>query len=189
MRRSLVVVLGILAHMALPGRASATTVLALTVEEMAAGSDRVVRARVVSQSIEVDESESWIYRLTTLEVLEDISGEGPSRVVVRQLGGADEWGGMFVEGDAVFEPGEEVVVFLRANGGREPVVHLEGFGLGKFSVERLNRGPVMLRRSLEGMTFVRPDGLEVRLEARLELEALRERVRRGVSTTNPETNE
>lgn len=177
MRRALLGVIAILASTGVQGRAEAATVLALTVEELAAGSDRVVRARVVSQQTEVDADRGFVHRLTTLEILEDIRGEGPARVVLRQLGGEAGGAGLFLSGDADLSPGEEVVLFLSARREGATVVHLHGLSLGRFRIERDAGGPVLAVRSLSGLNLVRPDGAPVDVPVTLTLDALRERIR------------
>jgi hypothetical protein len=176
MQRALAGVIGILASTVLIGRAEAATVLAMTVEELAAGSDRVVRARVVSQRTEFDPGQGFVYRITTLEVLEDLRGEGPGEVVVRQLGGEAAGRGLLIDGDADLREGEEVVLFLSRGDPREPVMHLKGLSLGRFSIERRRDGPPMAVRGLEGLQLVRPGGGEVDVPVEFTLDELRDRI-------------
>lgn len=184
MRRILSAVIGILVSVAYASSAQAATVLALTLEELAERSDRVVRARVVSQTNELDSENDLVFRITTLEILEDLRGEGPARVEVRQLGGEASGRGLWIEGDARFEPGEEVVVFLSAHEANVTRVHLVGLSLGKFGVRRLGEEATVVRH-VEGLTLVRPDGERKPIERRLSLGELRDRVRR-VAPTMPE---
>jgi hypothetical protein len=176
MRRSVVCVIGILASTVAFGRAEAATVLAMTVEELAAGSDRVVRGRVVSMRTEVDEARGFVFRLTTLEVLEDLRGEGPREVVVRQLGGEAAGRGLLVDGDAELRVGEEVVLFLSRGRPAERVMHLKGLSLGRFSIERRPDGPAMAVRGISGLHLVRPGGGPVDVATAMTLDELRVRV-------------
>ncbi len=176
MRRAFLLLLGILVSAVVLIRAEAATVLALTIEELAEESDRVIRARVVSSSTERNEDLGLVFRLTTLEVLEDLRGEGSSKVVLRQLGGLTGEQGLWVEGDAVFSLGDEVVVFLSEGSPDGTLVHVVGLALGKFRVER-GEDVVMATRRLEGLHLVRMGRRDRVLERSLPLDELRLRVR------------
>ncbi|MFW5878648.1 MAG: hypothetical protein ACOCVR_02415 [Myxococcota bacterium] len=180
MLRKLTVGLGILALAAPASVLQAATVLGLTVDELAEQSERVVRARVVSREAEIDDSVGLVFTYTTLEVLEDLAGEGPSRIVLRQLGGEAEGMGIAVEGDARFEVGEEVVVFVRSGDASGRLVHLEALSLGKFRIERPEGLPAMAVREMEGLRLVRDGEIETELPAQITLEELQIQVRRSL---------
>ena len=185
MRRALIMVAGILVSAVIPCTTLAATVIALTVEELTQGSDRVVRARVVSVSTESDAGLGMTYRLTGLEVLEDYGGSGPRSLVLRQLGGEAGGSSMHVAGDARFEMGEEVVVFLRSGQAGGEVVYLEGLSLGKFRVARDISGAAMAVRDIGGLHLLRPGDGEVTILAKIPLENLRVRVGRVLAPGAP----
>ncbi len=173
MRRALVMV-GIIALAGPFSQARAATVLALTVEELTGTSDRVIRGRVVSQ--ETEAKKGLVFRLTTLDVIEDLAGEGPSRVVVRQLGGESGPHGVHIEGNAVFEVGEEVVVFVSIGRTGSSLVHVVGLSLGKFRVEQVEEEAIAVR-NMTGVQLIRLDEARAVIESRLSLDELRSRVR------------
>ena len=160
--------------------ALASTVLALSVEEMTRRSDVVVRAQVVSQSSRREKGR--LYTFTTLEVRETWKGRPEETIVVRQLGGVEGELATYVAGDARLEPGEEVVVFLRRNPAGEPVYHFVGLAQAKFRIERRDGTPVA-RRELGGLAVVDPatGRIDAERKARLprefELDVLRRLVR------------
>lgn len=169
----------VLAALALTATARATTVLPLDIEGLTARSDRVVRARVLSRESREAGDPPRLHTFTTLEVLDDLAGSGPARVVLRQLGGTRGGAVERIDGDAELVPGEEVVVFLRANPHGAPVMHLVGLGQGAWRIERTDAGATATR-ALAGLAFESP-GPRTRSRtaprARLDLDELERRVR------------
>ena len=129
--------------------ASASFVLELRVEELTKRADEVVRARVLERQSRWSEDGHSIHTFTTLEVISNLKGQASGLVTVRQLGGEVDGVGSFVSGDAHFEVGEEVIVFLRANPDGEPVFHLIGLGQGKFRVDRSGESVRVVRDNSE----------------------------------------
>lgn len=114
----------------------ASLVMELRVDELTKRADEVVRARVLDRISRWTEDGHQIHTFTTIEVISNMKGAAGGAIVIRQLGGEVDGVGSFVGGDAHFEVGEEVVVFLRRNPDGEPVFHLIGLAQGKFRVER-----------------------------------------------------
>lgn len=136
-----------------PPRAAATTVMAVSMQELVAVSGLVVRGRVVSvESV-------WVgghpERSVLLEVAEQFKGEpvaGP--VAFRSEGGrVGRWASV-VAGAPQFEPGQEVIVMLerRSDGAWTPA----GLSLGVFFVEPSADGEPQARRSFDGLVFAEP---------------------------------
>ena len=130
-------------------------VLELDVGELTKRSDRVVRAHVVERESRWDEARERIHTYTTLELADSLKGEGEPTIVVRQLGGEVDGTGSFVGGDAHFEVGEEVVVFLRRNPAGESYFHVIGLAQGKFRVVRSGERSLAVR-DLSELSLMRP---------------------------------
>ena len=113
--------------------ALATTVLGASLEQLTAFSDRVARAKVVSLKSRWSGDHSHIFTDVTLDVLESLKGQGPSRIVVRQPGGVVGDVGQTTSGLATFRAGQEVVVFLERHG---PVFRITGMAQGVYQVDR-----------------------------------------------------
>lgn len=94
--------------------AQGTTLARMTVEQMAQAARVVVRARCETNSTEWEHGEIWTH--TPFEVEEAWKGSPPSRVTVRLLGGRVGSVTSSVAGVPRFLPGEDVVLFLEANG-------------------------------------------------------------------------
>jgi hypothetical protein len=145
-----------------PIPSQATTLKAFSLEQLAARSDAVVRGRVgPSQGVWKDRV---IHTMTEVAVSQVLRGNAPATVVVAQLGGrvGNDW--MPVAGVAPLEPGEDVVLFLRAQPDGTWV--LCGMSQGKLAVET----PGTLRWSptaplWTGSTLVEPSSRAVTMDA------------------------
>lgn len=110
--------------------AAAATFLATSVEEVARGSDAVVRARVVAAASRATRDGRIV---TDVELAVDAAWKGDAGRAVRLVvpGGSLPGVAMRVDAAPRFAVGEEVVVFL-ARGARAWLVN--GLALGKFRV-------------------------------------------------------
>lgn len=108
--------------------ASATTLRALSIEQLIARSDAVVRARVRHQHAE------WrggaIVTLSQIEVREALRGQVPAAVEVLELGGRLGEYAMPVIGAAELAVGEERVLFLRRVAGAAGTYEVAGMSQG-----------------------------------------------------------
>ena len=130
----------------LPASVTSSTVIALSVDDLAARSDRVVRARVAS----VDPYQDRLIRSRIeLEVLEELQGSGPDRIELDQPGGVLGDRGTLVFGMPRFLPDQEVVVFLD---GDSPLgTRVVGLAQGALAVLPDGR----LSRDTSGLMFAR----------------------------------
>lgn len=168
---------------ALPCAALATTVMALSVEEMAQRAPLVVRATANQSQATWDAQERGIWTYTELAVQETLKGAPAAGVIVKQPGGVVGARGTSVAGAARFAPGEEVVLFLEPAADEKGVYLVLGLAAGKVSVEdRLGTRSAV--RHLDGLAFARPGGGAVRPVGAVEVigpaDAFLERVRRAV---------
>ena len=150
--------------------ASATTMVASSLEQLVANSESVVHANTVATRTEWD-AYRRIRTIATVRVLE--AWQGPAAVAaeleVVSFGGVKDGIAMKVPGAPRFDGGEEVVLFLgRASDGSLVVVDL---AQGKFEVVRTGSGVRLERRGLAEVEWVGGAA-----EAAPSLEILRERV-------------
>ncbi|MBX2814090.1 MAG: hypothetical protein KTR25_19935 [Myxococcales bacterium] len=115
--------------------ASASVVVAQTVEQMALEAQVVVEARVRGQHVEWDRRHQRIFTITKLEVLEVWFGQASSVIEVRTLGGQLDGIAMSVSGTPHFRDGEEVVVFLSPDAEEKMQYRVLGLSQGMFRVE------------------------------------------------------
>ena len=119
---STVLVAAVLAAAALcllAATAAASTVRFLSDAELIARADRVVHGSVTGQRV-VRVGPGVIYTISTLAVIEDLTGVAGDSVEVWERGGTVGNESMSVAGGVHFELGEEVVVCLKRRCWRAP---------------------------------------------------------------------
>lgn len=112
--------------------AKATTLKALSLEQLVERADVVVRGRVGKNHCEW--RDKLIYTITTISVTEVLVGDTNRRIKAVQLGGVVGKHSMPVAGVAQLTRGEEVVLFLRRNKKQSNEYYLAGMSQGKLSV-------------------------------------------------------
>lgn len=90
--------------------ARATTLMRMSLAQLAQASQEIVRAKCVENNTAWDAGEIWT--LTTFEVEETWRGSVSRKITVRLLGGRTAQFTSRVSGVPRFHPGEEVVLFL-----------------------------------------------------------------------------
>ena len=120
----------------------ATTVIKLSVDQLAYESDLIVRGVVTAKESAWNEKRTRIYTHTTLDVSQLIKSKLPhqSKVVIRQIGGEVDGLVQHVSGNAEFNQGEEVLVFLEKHPTANVMVVM-GMAQGKFSIDRSQHPP------------------------------------------------
>src|SRR5262249_1759586 len=122
-----------LAVLAAVSESSATTLRKMDLPELVSSADRVVYARVASQTTYWDESETQIYTDTTFDVLSEAKGSGPTTLTVTLLGGQIGDVEMREDGTPLFAARDEVVLFaLERPDGKNNLV---GFSQGVMRVQ------------------------------------------------------
>lgn len=132
--------------------AVASTVRYVTDAELIARSDRVVHGRVIAQrAIRGGPQGRSISTVTTIAVIEDLTGVEGDTIEVTELGGTVGRESMRVSGSVHFELGVEVVVCLKS-GPRG--LHVVGMGLSKFDLQPAPDGVPRLVRQLRDTLVV-----------------------------------
>ena len=129
----------------------ASTVIYRTDAQLIALSERVVHGRVVAQrTVKGGPDGETIYTVTTLQIIEDLTGVAGTTVETWELGGAYGNEFLYVGGAVEYRVGEEVLVCLeRGPRGLRTVA----MGFSKFEVTVDANGDRQLRRNLRN-TFV-----------------------------------
>ncbi|HVJ26879.1 MAG TPA: IPT/TIG domain-containing protein [Vicinamibacterales bacterium] len=157
----------------IPGVAAASTVLYRTDAELIRLSERVVRAQILRQRSERPIPDGPIYTVTTLSVLEDLTGRDADVVEVWELGGVHQGEFLHVGGGVEYVPGTEVLVCLeRGPHGLRSVA----MGFSKFDVvTRGSAAGTLIRNMAETAVVGGPAVAEERRNLR-EFRELAERV-------------
>jgi len=100
------------AFAALP--AAATSLLPLSLEQLATRADLIFYGKVISNEVKKDAQSGQIATFTEFEVIDQIKGNAGSRHTIKQIGGFDKNSNtrLMVRGVPKFIDGEEYVVFL-----------------------------------------------------------------------------
>ena len=166
-RRSHFVVVATAVIMLLVGStAFATSVLKMSLRDLAKNSDSIVLARVEDESARYDANKE-IYTYITLRVLDPVKGgmkaehgkkaTAQETITIRQIGGVVGNIASIVPGMPKFTKGEEVVVFLsKKDAGGYPWVM--GLQQGKYSVSTDDNGIKHVRNELEDLGLMNSDG-------------------------------
>jgi hypothetical protein len=129
---SALLVCGGLAALALCASSRATTLLRMTVAQMAQRAPLIVRARCVANSVGWDAEEIWT--MTNFYVVDTWRGTAPASITVRLLGGTSGNLTSSVAGIPRFRPGEEVILFLEPT--RRGDFSVLSWGQGTFRIRR-----------------------------------------------------
>jgi hypothetical protein len=89
----------------------ATTLVRLSLDQLAAGSDAVARVRFLRAESRWENGSIWT--VTTFDVVENLKGQLPGQIEVHLPGGRVGHLTSTVEGTPKFNPGSEAVVFLQ----------------------------------------------------------------------------
>lgn len=165
MRKSGFILLMAVLLAALP--AAASTFLAMSQEEMVAGSEAVVQGKVTALESFWSDSGRVILTEATVEVEEVLAGDAPPVVTVRTFGG--QVGDVVIEahGFPRFQPDERVVLFLNRDDGDDSLRVL-GYQLGHYRVvKRLDGVTLAVPQVDEDVPFLTPSGKPVPAPASL----------------------
>lgn len=163
----------------------ATTVLKVSLCEMARISDLIIHAKVVDIRIETDKNiDTKITTLIKLKVIRTLKGHatGP-HLNLSLLGGSNERWVLHVPGSPIFRKDEEVILFLEKHDkGYTPV----GLSLGKFSIYRdQNTGILRAKRDMSNINVLVRGETGMKLgsdtEDDITLEYLFDQVKKGLN--------
>lgn len=144
----------VLAAFLITSPADGSIVQGLELEELIAKADRIILGRVLFSESFL-RSDRQIGTWHRIEVEREIRGRAPDEreVIVETLGGQIGDIGMRVEGEATFQVGERVLVFVRG-GGPYTAFRPVGMGQGVMRV-RMERGVETVAQNREGLMLMR----------------------------------
>ena len=114
-------------------------------------SDAIAHGVVVAQTSFMDEERDLVLTRTAIKVDRSYYGQVPGLVHIQQIGGETADRTTKIAGDATFEPGEEVIVFLKR--GEGSVFYLTSMAQSKYRVTRKG-SQITVQRDLDGLVFV-----------------------------------
>ena len=112
----------------------ATTLVRLSLEQLAQASTEIARAHVVGQESQWSPEHRWIVTITTLVVDQSVKGLPPATLVIEQPGGTVGNIHLHVPGTVRFFPQAHYLLFLERSSA-DPARHLlVGMGQGAFRI-------------------------------------------------------
>ncbi|MFQ5792112.1 MAG: hypothetical protein ACE5JI_16705 [Acidobacteriota bacterium] len=136
-------------------KAEATTVEAMSLDEMARRAEMIFIGRPLGSRVGWNAERTRIYTYVTLEVERFLKGggTGEGQVTIRLWGGRIGDVMAVVPGTPTFTPGEEVLLFCAGARARGPTVL--GLSLGKFTLATDSTGERILKRDISGLILAR----------------------------------
>jgi hypothetical protein len=173
--RTALALTGALAALVPPAAADATTMPALTLEDLTVRATDIVQGTVAEMTPRW--SNGFLMTDVTVEVTTCIKGAClADSVQVQVFGGTADGYVVEAAGSAHYTAGEQVLLFLEPVGGTGQVrLRTAGMALGKFHVALAGDLPVV-ERSLEGLELLGPAREVAVAENRLALDELERRI-------------
>lgn len=139
-----------------PAPASATVMEYADLPDLVKISDVIVRAEVTDRRSFHDDDRQRILTHTTFEVKESYAEEVGDEVTVEQWGGTVDGETTVIPGDARFQLGEEVILFLRHGRTDRDVLFLSALAQSKYTIYR-DGDATLVARDLSNLEIVRED--------------------------------
>jgi hypothetical protein len=126
-------------------QATATSLLPVSPQRMAAVAESIFHGRVIDNTVKLDPVSGRVATFTTFKVLEAVKGDIGETHIIKQIGGHLPGSSvrLVIHGVPRFETGAEYVVFMPAPsslGFASPI----GLSQGKFDIQRLNGEAVII---------------------------------------------
>jgi hypothetical protein len=122
--------------------ASATTIIPLSVEQLASKSSHVVRARSMQSWTQWNPQHTLIYTYTQFQVVKAFKGAPEQTITVKQIGGRVGDTVQKVAGVRHFTGGEEDILFLRPSEEHDGALVVTGLIQGNFQLYRAVSGEI-----------------------------------------------
>lgn len=131
-----ILILAIALGCALASSARATSLVRMTLSQLAQASSTIVEGEVVLQEAQWNSSHTRIMTYTTVRLEKALKGQAPSTLTIEQLGGTIGNFHVHVPGTAFLRPQGQYVLFLEAVAGKPQTYHTVGMMQGAFRVYR-----------------------------------------------------
>jgi hypothetical protein len=138
--------------------AGATTLVHMSLEDMAAAASVVARVRCLGNDARWENGQIWTF--TSFEVMETLKGSAPRLITVRLIGGQVAHLRMRVEAVPRFAPGEEAYLFLEPSPLGELTV--TSWAQGTFRVRQVSPKVEMVTQDTGGATIYDPQTKQFR---------------------------
>jgi len=134
--------------------ASATTIIPMSVEQLAGKSTQVMRARAMQSWAAWNPQHSIIYTYTTFQVVKAFKGAAAQTVTVKQIGGRVGNTVQRVSGVRQFTGGEENILFLQPSQDNDGTFIVTGLVQGNYRLARANTGEIVASNGVPEVSAV-----------------------------------
>ena len=134
------IVLAVLSGLWLAPPAGATTLVRMSLSQLAQASSVIVQGQVVAKTARLNASRTRIMTYTTVQVEKALKGNPPSTVIIEQPGGTVGNFHVHVPGAAQLRPQTQYVLFLEPVAGSSGTFHTVGMMQGAFRVYKETNG-------------------------------------------------
>ncbi len=124
----------------LASSATATTLVRMSLSQLAQASSTIVQGQVVSQEARWNPSHTRIMTYSTVQLEKALKGQPPSTLTIEQLGGTIGNFHVHVPGTAFLRPQAQYILFLEPVAGKVQTYHMVGMMQGAFRVYRERNG-------------------------------------------------
>jgi len=128
----------------------ATTVVARSVEELAARSSHVVVGRAVRTWSQWNAEQRVVFTYTEFAVERSLKGSAPNTVTVKQLGGHANGVVQKVAGARQLHAGEAAVLFLRPSAQHDGTMAVTSLMQGHFRMKKRDDGEIVVSNGISG---------------------------------------
>ena len=124
--------------------ALATTIIPMSLEDMARAASDIVEAHAVLSWTSWNPQHTLIYTYTSFQVRSRLKGFAPETVIVKQVGGSSDGYTQKVSGVRQFQTGEDALLFLRPSAAADGSLVIVGLVQGNFRVYHSPTGEAMV---------------------------------------------
>jgi len=124
--------------------ASATTIIPLSVEELAGKSTNIFRGNAAETWTAWNPQHTLIYTYTRFQVTKSLKGQAQQTVTIKQIGGRVANTVQKVAGVRHFTPGEQDLLFLQPSKDNDGTFIVTGLMQGNFLVRRAASGQMLV---------------------------------------------
>jgi hypothetical protein len=134
------IVSGALVGLVLALPVGATTLVRMTLTQLAQASSTIVEGHVVAQTTRANQNHTRIFTYTTIQLDKALKGQPPETITIEQPGGTVGNFHVHVPGTAYLRPQMQYVLFLEPVKGTPQTFHMVGMMQGAFRVYRDRNG-------------------------------------------------
>jgi hypothetical protein len=170
----------LLSGILLAGMLSATTIVPVSVEQLAKESSHIIEGTAVQSWADWNPQHTLIFTYTRFQVARSLKGEGLRTVVVKQPGGTAGHYTQKVAGVRHWRNGESAVLFLRPSGAADGTLQVTGLMQGNFLMRASPTGQVTVSNGIPGVSTFEQGRVSTYRGSAMSLSDLESRISKAV---------